>query len=359
MSPHFPPVPGPPLLLSHLLGLMFVLHVVFMNYLIAAPILAVWYRWLRPDEGRDFARWLTAALPVTFTFAINFGVACLLFVQVLHPDRFFTANILFGVAWLSVIVLLLLAFYGAYIHRRFARDDRPFWAGLAGLAVTACVWAMALVMIGNYFNATSKELWPVLQRAPWEIIKSQTLVPRLLHFISGAFAVTGFWMVWISWWRAKREASVQVVMSFRRHGLLVALGGTGLQVIVGVWLLIWLPSAAWDRLFSGSIPSLIWISAVASGLVMLGLLIVANVFPDRPIWQKVSTALLAWTLIGMTTGRDLVRIVAFGPDFSVKQLPWALQPGAMLAFGLILAAGALSLLWLFWLVRRLPASKPN
>jgi hypothetical protein len=125
-------------------------------------------------------------------------------------------------------------------------------------------------------------------------------------------------------------------------------------VIVGVWLLIWLPAEVWDRLFSGSVPSLVWISAVAAGLALLGVLIVATVYPDRPLWSRVATGLLLWTLLGMATGRDLLRLFAFDHSFQVASIASRTQAGAMLAFFILLLTALAVLAALVWLLWRLP-----
>jgi hypothetical protein len=361
MTGMFPPLPAPPLLLSHLLGAVFVAHILFLDFVIASPLLALWYLLQRGETGRQFSTWLSSALPVMFTFAINFGVASLLFVQALFAERFYTANIFLGLGWLAVIALLLLAFYGAYIARNLLRKDHKggIRAGAIDLIVTAMVWSIAGIMIANYFITASQDQRPILMFRPWTILGNLTFAPRAFHFLIGAFGVTGFWMVWISWWRENRGVLTDQILRFRRHGLQLAAGATGLQVIVGVWFLIWLPSAAWDQLFNGNFPGIVWISGVAGGLIMLGVLIVANVFPDKRFWQRLSTGLLLWTLAGMVAGRDVVRLSAFGKDFRISSLPSTTQPSVLLMFFIVLSAGVLSLVWLLSLLRKKPSVIPG
>jgi len=358
MNASFPPIPASPFLISHLLGLVFVLHIIFFNYLIAAPVLASWYHLRRPENGRLFAEWLARALPVAFTFAINFGVASLLFMQVLYPERFFTANILLGKAWLAIIGLLMIAFYMSYVSLRLISNTRrnSLWGGLSSMLVSLLVLCIAVLMVSNYFLTTNQSLWLSLQGKPWMALQNLSFVPRILHFVIGSFAVTGFWMVWISWWRQRRGGPAAELAEFRKLGLYVATGATGLQIIVGVWFLIWLPSEAWDRLFSGTFPSLVWIIGVACGLVMLGLLIVAIGSPEKKFWQRTATLLLLCTIGGMVGGRDALREVSFDPTFHITDLPSAPQTGPILMFTLILIGGALTILWLIWQVWRIPAT---
>jgi hypothetical protein len=350
----YPPLPGSPMLLDHLLGLLFLVHVLFMNYIVAAPLLTTWYLWVRfRTDGRQVAAWLAAPLPVMFTFAINFGVASLLFVQVLYADRFFTANIILGNIWLAVIILLMTAFYGAYfVHRTLSKKNSggAVRAGAGGLIVTALVWAIGLIMMANYFLTTDQANWHGLLGHPQDVIHNSTFLPRLLHFLFGSMAVTGFWMVWIAWWKGQRHAPEADVLRFRRQGLLLAAGATGVQIIIGIWFLLWQPSEIWDALFSGSVPSMVWISGVATGLIMLGILIVSAVFPKRTLWPKVATALLFWTLNGMVAGRDVVRHAAFGKEYNLAQMPYHAQWRPMLIFFGLLLAGLGVIIWLIGLI---------
>ncbi len=54
--------------------------------------------------------------PYTIAFAVNMGVAPLLFVQVLYGQFIYSSSIMMAVWWLSIVVLLILAYYSAYIY---------------------------------------------------------------------------------------------------------------------------------------------------------------------------------------------------------------------------------------------------
>ncbi len=98
------------------------LHVVAMNYVLAGSALvaaaavcersnrssAAWRR--LGDRLRD---WLPFALGVTITF----GVAPLLFVQVLYRREFYTANLLLSHRWMSIVPVLIVAFYLLYLQK--------------------------------------------------------------------------------------------------------------------------------------------------------------------------------------------------------------------------------------------------
>ncbi len=356
----FPAIPGSPFMLDHLLGLLFVLHLVFMNYVFAAPWVIAWYTIVKGEEGRTRAQWLAAALPPAFTFAINFGVACLLFVQVLFPKPFFTANILLGGKWLSVIAWLLISFYSVYLLQKLLSKPRLSVriSGLVALVIGVGTFAVAHTMVTNYFLTAEPSLWNGGNANAAPAMNNPVFLPRLLHFCMGSFAITGLWMVWMAWWRSVRDAESEVSM-LRRQGLQLAATATAFQIVIGIWQLIALPLSQWDQLFSGSFVSIVWIAGVTAGLSLLVVLVIASLLPDQLRWQKLATALIFVTLFGMVAGRDLIRHTSFGDALKLRELPSTAQPGAMLAFVILLVIGGLFVVWSVFEMLKLRKSGPK
>ena len=228
-----------------------------------------------------------------------------------------------GNLWLAVIGLLMAAFYGSYLLKKVVAKEKGgrFIGGLVALAVTGLVWAIAVVMISNYFITTDREHWSTLLGASWRIIHQMTFVPRTLHFLTGAFAVTGFWMVWLAWWRvAARRAGG------RRQGLPPAgsVAGnrraTGIQISVGVWLLIWSPVDVWDFAVQRIVHQFGVDLRRGDGAGHVRLFDCRKCLSRRGLWTKVSTALLGWTLFGMVAGREAVRQLVVRRGFSRTRL---------------------------------------
>ncbi|MEN8152531.1 MAG: hypothetical protein ABFR75_00785 [Acidobacteriota bacterium] len=61
-----------------------------------------------------FAKQMSKILPFSIAFAVNLGVAPLLFIQVLYGNFFYAASILIGTVWILLIVFLILGYYGSY-----------------------------------------------------------------------------------------------------------------------------------------------------------------------------------------------------------------------------------------------------
>jgi hypothetical protein len=352
----FPLLPAPAMLLDHLLGLVFIVHVIFMNFVAAAPFVVAWYLLVKGERGRQRARWLVSVMPVAFTLAINFGVACLLFVQALFSQRFFTANVILGSTWLAVIGLLLAAFYGTYIAKRQTESDRlsPRIGGVMALVVGGLVWSIGLIMICNYFISTSSSDWMMLRDHPSAVLSNLTFIPRALHFLIGSFAVTGFWMIGIAWWKQRRGNDQVDVAKFRQQGIALATAATAIQIVIGIWYVLWLPQETWDRLLSGSFVSIVWMSGVAAGLLMLACLVIANFSPRSELWVKSATGLMIFTLFGMASGRDLVRLTAFGADFHLREIPAQPQIAATRLFLILLVLGVATIIYLLRLIWRTP-----
>lgn len=66
------------------------------------------------DQWKPFAGRMSKVLPFTIAFAVNLGVAPLLFLQVLYGNFFYTASVLMGIPWLLIVVVLIIGYYCAY-----------------------------------------------------------------------------------------------------------------------------------------------------------------------------------------------------------------------------------------------------
>lgn len=350
----FPNLPAPPLLLDHLLALVFIVHVLFMNYVIAAPFIASWYLLIQGGKGAQRAKWITAPLPVAFTFTVTFGVAPLLFMQTLYGKFFYTANIMLGGRWLAVVFVIIAAFYLSYIvnHRLAKSGSSPTLSGLLILLTGLLVWSVGFIMTWNYFLSVSTGQWPALLENPLKVAASASFPPRILHMLVGSFAVAGLWMVMIAKWHGKREGDSEELGKLSSQGVLISASATLMQIIIGIWYLLRLPAGAWDKLFSGSIPGIVWMIGVAGGLLLLGILITAAIYPKRPNLTNFAVGLLAVTLIGMVAGRGVVRLHDLGREFSLRTLPYTVQTGPMLIFFVLLVIALLLVIYMLRLIWR-------
>ncbi|HEY4644318.1 MAG TPA: hypothetical protein VIH68_06335, partial [Bacteroidota bacterium] len=113
-------LPAPFWFLKALLILTFVLHVIPMNFALGGGFIAAASHFIG-RKGRAayhlmLSRSLSRMLPIAIAFTITLGVAPLLFLQVLYGQYFYTSSIFLAWPWLTVILLLLLSYYGFYLY---------------------------------------------------------------------------------------------------------------------------------------------------------------------------------------------------------------------------------------------------
>ena len=114
-----PPTSEP--VLNGLLVMTFLLHALFMNVVLGGtPIMLAtdWVgRWTNRDPYQRLSSSLANWLPSVMALAVVLGVAPLLIVQTLYGQFFYTATMLIGNVWISVIVALIAGYYGLYAYK--------------------------------------------------------------------------------------------------------------------------------------------------------------------------------------------------------------------------------------------------
>lgn len=357
MNPTLPPIdptalPAPVWLFRLLLLVTFFLHVVAMNFLVGGGLFAA----ISGARGRanvphhrHLAERIFKILPITSAATITLGVAPLLFLQVLYGRFFYTSSVLLAVPWLSVVFLLCIAYYGHYymamcdtIHR-----ERRLWVA----------WVAAILVVAIGFIYTNNL---TLMQAPERFrdlylanrmglrlnAEEPTLIPRFLHMLVGALAVSGLGLVLLGQraLRGKDPAFGKWAVGYGRNWFA---GATLVQILVGVWFLFSLPAGVRGAFLGGNpVQTAHLFGAVFLALVAV-FLIVAK--PDSRKVLFASSGLLALTLLGMLLVRQWVRDIQIGGlaelGNAATKTQWSVLP-----FFLILFVGALAVV--AWMVRR-------
>jgi len=181
--------------------LTFVTHHFSMHFVVAGCLTivgaSVWYRTDREALlANPVVKVLRDWMPFGLSAAITFGVAPLLFVQILEPMNFYTANLLLGWRWMMVIPVLIAAFYLLYVLKSPWFERLAWWQR----ALVAAVNAGLLVFIGfcwtaNHLVSSQPDAWPetfasgVLPLATLQVV-SRSLVWLSVAFVSMASIVT-------------------------------------------------------------------------------------------------------------------------------------------------------------------------
>jgi len=217
--------------------LTFVLHLLFMNAMFGGCIIALVVKGKGKDGVHPVAKSLSTKLPTLVALTVNMGVAPLLFAQVIYGHLLYTSTILMAVYWLSIIALVISAYYLLYYYD-FKYDvlvgKRKLVLGLAVILLVAVSFifsnAMTLMIVPDawvgYFSNPSGTLLN---------LSDPTLIPRYLHFVVAAMAVGGLFIALIGYMQTRKGEDGEF---FITTGLKWFTTMTLVQFVIGTWFLL-------------------------------------------------------------------------------------------------------------------------
>ena len=264
-------LPAPWWLFYILLVATFTLHLILANVMLGGGIMVLMSEWLKrrgeKDEAMSMHREIAPKLPMTIALTVNLGIPPLLFLQVLYGNFIYVSTMLMAVYWLSIFVLIILAYYGAYLYN--LKYDR-----LAG----SRMWVMGisvilLLAVGFFFTnslliMTDPKVWPTyFDRPAGTLIHfgEPNLIPRYLHFVVSSVAMGGLAMGLLGWWRTRKGDSEGGVVMTR--GLRVYAFSTLFQFVVGALYLGTLPNQVLTRAaFENTAAMAVFVISIATAL---------------------------------------------------------------------------------------------
>jgi hypothetical protein len=317
-----------------LLILTFVLHLILMNLMLGGSLLAL-FRRVRGESTPSEAH----GLPTLIALTVNLGVPPLLFMQVLFGQFFYSSSVLMAVAWISVVPILILAYYAAY---GFLRQDKPGFNGTLGtlwLSISALFLLFIGFMLSNNMTLMLRpERWDVYFTQPGGTflnVTEPTLIPRFLHFVTASIAVAGLGRAVFHILNERRGGTPRP--DEVASGLKIFAFATIVQVVIGIIFWFTLPGAIGKLFFGGSLVHTIHI-AVA---ILFALSTILFAFRRR-IW--LTTGHLFGTIVMMVLVRDMVRTAYLEPYFHPRDLPVVQQLSPLILFFVSLIIVA-ALIW--------------
>ena len=287
------------------------LHAGFVGYVVAGTAYAL----VRRDA---VARDVRSRLPFMLGCGITAGVAPLLFVQLLHQRRFYTANLLLGPRWLAVVPALVAGFYGLYLAKSSERWRRPALAvAFACFAFVAWSWSELHELMA------AEPVWRAFYAAGERLYTGGMIAPRLV-VIAGAMA-TMFALV--AAWSADAAGRARLAW-IAAAGRVVSIGGA-------IWL--------WRAGYALEGPARGWFGLLAAAAVIdLGAwLAVARRRSER--WLMVATAAGTAALGAAVVVREAPRVALIEASPPVA--------GGTIVFAVALALGAAAIAWVVHVVR--------
>jgi len=296
-----------------LLMVTFLLHILVMNAMLGGGIIALISALRNDQQSTLLTKELSYKWPYTIAFAVNMGVAPLLFVQVLYGQFMYSSSLLMAVWWFSIFGLLILAYYAAYIY------DFKFEA-LGNLRIFVLEFSLIILLFIGFMFSNNMTL--MLHPEKWNAyfanghgtllnLSDVTLYPRYLHFVVGSVAIAGLFFALIGHFSfAKSNVQKETLIN---RGMEYFSYATGLQIFVGLWFFITLPTNIMNAFMGGN--------SYATLLIVCGIILAfAALYFAYKKWVLTTSWLALATLIVMIFMRDLVRIFYLQPYFKLSDL---------------------------------------
>jgi hypothetical protein len=340
-------IPAPWWIFEILGNLLFLVHILIINAALGGSLIALAARFSGAWKGfmEDFYSSVATKIPTTFALGINFGVAPLLFLQVVYGHLFYTSSILMAVFWILVIPLLIIAYYSAYYHATVFSSKKKY-SLIALLISTVILLYVGFIFVNNITLMLQPGSWSAyLSRKGGTILNlsDPTVYPRYLHIVVASIAVAGLFNSIVWSFRGKRfgEQTEQKV----KTGLRIFAYATLVQYAVGIWFLIALPKDIM-LLFMGQ-------NMLYSIVLILGISL--SIFAVVGAFQgKLNTTLwfLGGTMVFMVIIRAFLRAGYFRDLFNPASLTIEPQYSIFLLFLLILVIGLICIRYIFSLVEK-------
>jgi hypothetical protein len=321
------------------------LHILLMNVMLGSAVITLVNLFRSGGDATPLASDISRKLPFAIAFTVNFGIAPLLFVQVLYGNFLYTSSVLMANIWILVIALLIIGYYLAYIL-----DYRFDALGSGRVPVigftVAALMAIGFLMTNNFTLMQQPEAWVRYFDRPSGMLLNlaePTLFPRYLHYVAAAIAIGGLSLALLGDWRLRRgdlssAAMVQSGCNWFAYATIVNFG-------IGFWFFGTLPRQVHDlTTVTGVLIPVLLLTGIILGVLAVIYSLQARV---RPTLYTALPAVLVMILM-----RELVRVAYLRPYFSLADLEVVPQYSPMLAFLAIFAAGLVLIGWMLKLAWR-------
>jgi hypothetical protein len=330
-------IPAPAWVFVLLEQCTFLLHLIVINAFFGGSLLLLFSLFFGTERTDELSvlRPVSAKMPMLVALGINFGVAPLLFSQVLYGHLFYTGSILMAVYWILIIPLLILGYYAAHIYaEKFETSFRI--SRIALLVSVVIVVYIAFMQVANNSLMERPETWKSYFEHRGGIslnLSVPVFVPRYLHFIFASLAVGGLFSALV--YSFGRKTGDESTNSRIKHSLKIFGISTIAQMLVGFWYLMAIPK---DFMFDFMGRDLVSTVALMTGIVC-GLCSILTGLSGRLRW---TFALLGFTLVSMITVRYRLRMMYLRDDFTLSDLHVVPQYSVLLLFLGVLLIGLIA-----------------
>ncbi len=347
------PFPAPLWLLQVLLVVGLFLHILPMNIALGGGLVSSFCLVLgkRPngEYWQRLGKALAHSLPLATSFAITQGIVPLLFLQLLYGPLYYSASILMAVPWLALVPMLGAGYYGFYLYTYSKRpiQERSPWP----LIATSLIFlAIAFMFTNTMTLMLTPDKWAAMyQGNAYGLnlnLNDAQLIPRYLHFVVAAFAVTGLLVGCFGLYWLRREKSYGEWLL--QKGALLFLIPTVLQLGIGTWFLLSLPREVMHN-FMGQDTLGTVLFGISTILTLISIAGMTIAWARQKAWAfKMGMHSAICVIFIMVVMRHLLRVYFTAPFLEPESV--AVQPQWDLLTVFLLAAVGL-IVYLVWLTR--------
>jgi hypothetical protein len=311
--------PIPAILLQILSYFTLGLHFIAVNFTLGCLLYLLWTKVRRSSDGAD--NFLSASLPLGFSYLVTLGIPPLLFVQVLYGQMFYSSSVIIGALWILVIPLLILA-YGMLYLNKLKTDAKPnVQLAVLGVALLAML-TVGFIYVNNLTLSMTPDTW--INKYAANPAGSQlnheepTLFARYLLFMSPALVVAGAALVLVGIFRSKwrGDDSGHAITALGMKGHLI---GRVLTLAAAGALVASLPKDILSATMDGP-GKLFLITGIALAVLATGLTVLSAV-KKAAVFGVVGTVLMVLEVIMLAVTRDMVRQEYVKPYFTFSDVP--------------------------------------
>lgn len=348
--------PAPTALYLTLFVMTLLLHVIFMNYVLAGTAYLAFAGLVKrkPVEtgNATIASILRDWMPFAVSAAITMGVAPILFVQILYKESFYTANLLLFHRWMSIVPVLIVGFYLTYLLKgsKLATGHVALRI-FVGFGAAACFGFTALSWTENHLLSLDRAVWTGMYAKGDIFYRSPEILPRLAMWFCGAFPTMATLVAWQLLSTQKNAPEPQRRRSARHIALIAAIGLTAFVGSAIVYFWIMSPESRHAVIGPMSKPYLF----VAGSGVVIQLAAWHLVFHGRRLTRRlllIASIGVIGTIFGAITARESIRISAIDFERLYPQHAEAATKGGLLVFIFFAVVNAAAIAWCFRLARR-------
>lgn len=289
-----------------------VLHVIFMNYVLAGTGFITLSTFVgrtdeetpEPSPGIEILRdWM----PFALSGAITAAIAPLLFVQILYQKPFYTANLLLFHRWMSILPVLILGFYLLYLLK--ARRIESWPAALRqSVSVVAflCFAFTGYSWTENHLLSLDQSEWASQYASQSMWYSARLTAPRFGTWFFGAIPTMFALLLWQLRFRRKSAGRDWDGQSIRRWSV-ASVGALLLSVVCAVWYYKVAGSVHQSAIWSSQ--SWVYLIVAITGLLFQAAGWVSLARGDyRMGWHAVISLGVLFTIAGTSVVRECIRI---------------------------------------------------